>query len=373
VWSVVPDLATIRKLTKRFKLPRSSRVCWVDARGRPIAGETSQGTFLPPSRNRALIAEAMRWGEPAFCMEASGSLLAAVPLCLNQQPAGGVLLEIRGPDPDPLTARSTAEHIRVVLEKANWINAALLRERSRETCGERLRAEAIHAAKGRPLGVVRSLYWKLEPELFLAMRRGDRPEARRLLNEILVGIYSFGDTNMETIKGLLLDLVNTMTRTMIECGADPASSMGENFAELEGLLAAQSEEALSRWVSTTLERIIGLALEAPTDDRSLRLQLAINAIQSQCDQPLTRDNIARQIGMSPTHFSRCLKAATGDGFSAHLRRARLEHAAKALRQSDETILSVALDAGFQDAANFSRVFRQSFGCSPSAYRKKSTK
>jgi AraC-like DNA-binding protein len=49
---------------------------------------------------------------------------------------------------------------------------------------------------------------------------------------------------------------------------------------------------------------------------------------------------------------------------------RLAAAHKALvARPDATISSIAYDAGFNDIANFNRVFRQHFGCTPSDVRK----
>jgi AraC-like DNA-binding protein len=49
-------------------------------------------------------------------------------------------------------------------------------------------------------------------------------------------------------------------------------------------------------------------------------------------------------------------------------RTRLHRAAKQLRQSDEQVAVIALDAGFNDLATFNRRFRRLMGVTPSVYR-----
>ena len=51
---------------------------------------------------------------------------------------------------------------------------------------------AIPLLEHRPYDRIRELYLYLEPALMAAIRRGDHGEARRLINQVLVHIYSGG-------------------------------------------------------------------------------------------------------------------------------------------------------------------------------------
>lgn len=76
--------------------------------------------------------------------------------------------------------------------------------------------------------------------------------------------------------------------------------------------------------------------------------------------------LAEIAGASRFHFARLFKAHTGETLNHFVRRARLERAATVMRSRPErSLLDVALEAGFGSAADFSRVFRQHFGVTPS--------
>jgi AraC-like DNA-binding protein len=72
--------------------------------------------------------------------------------------------------------------------------------------------------------------------------------------------------------------------------------------------------------------------------------------------------------MSPYHFLHTFRRVTGITPHQFVLRTRLHRAAKQLRQSDEQVAVIALDAGFNDLATFNRRFRRLMGVTPSVYR-----
>ena len=61
---------------------------------------------------------------------------------------------------------------------------------------------------------------------------------------------------------------------------------------------------------------------------------------------------------------------TGQSFVSFLNEYRLNLAAKALRSTDDTGLSIAAQCGFENLSYFSRAFKKHFGMTPREYRKK---
>ena len=97
---------------------------------------------------------------------------------------------------------------------------------------------AIPLLEHRPYDRIRELYLLQEPMLLAAIRRGDRREARRIINHVLVHIYSAGQERSDLLKGLLLELVVMMSRAAVEAGAMQSEVLGLNFrclTELAGI------------------------------------------------------------------------------------------------------------------------------------------
>lgn len=362
-----------RLCARSMDLPKGANGLEVDADGVPV--KASQFRWLTPEF-RQMVMEADRWGEAYFYWLSNDSLACAWPIHHNQSVIGGWIVMLPDAEDDWAIGNDDLDsvecmvsRITAVLIEENLLNAARMREQQTAASRERMRAEAIHSLKDGPLEQIRDVYLKLEPELFMAMRRGHRNEARRLLNQVLMGIYSLGNQDLGRIKGYLLDLLTAMCRTMVDCGADPAETLGRNFNSLHELSGIHGEEDLSHWLADVLERMIDGMAHFQGEDPRLRIQLMLNYLREHCAEPLGRDEVAAKLGISPTHFSRTLKAYTGMTFSEQLSRIRMEKASTLLRQSKWGLLAVAAECGFTDQSYFTKVFKRHFGTTPAHYRK----
>jgi AraC family transcriptional regulator len=91
-------------------------------------------------------------------------------------------------------------------------------------------------------------------------------------------------------------------------------------------------------------------------------------IREHISEPLNRETLADVAGFSVPHFHRVFTAHAGESAISYVRRLRLERAARKLRMGAVDITEVALAAGYDTHAAFSKAFRQQFGLSPSEFR-----
>jgi len=92
-------------------------------------------------------------------------------------------------------------------------------------------------------------------------------------------------------------------------------------------------------------------------------------IHQNTNQVLDREELANMAGSSLPHFHRIFTAEVGENIAAYIRRVRLERAAQKLIHGATDLMQVAMDAGFQSHAAFSKAFKQHFGYTPSEFRK----
>ena len=91
-------------------------------------------------------------------------------------------------------------------------------------------------------------------------------------------------------------------------------------------------------------------------------------IHEHIGEPLDRETLAAVAGFSVPHFHRVFTAHVGESAIGYVRRLRLERAARKLRMGAVDITEVALAAGYDTHAAFSKAFKQQFGLSPSEFR-----
>lgn len=93
-------------------------------------------------------------------------------------------------------------------------------------------------------------------------------------------------------------------------------------------------------------------------------------IQRREDTGLTLRALATKLGYSPFHTTRKFREIAGISLRDYLRLRRLAFALIDLRDSEESILSIALNYGFSSHEAFSRAFKEAYGLSPSSYRER---
>lgn len=84
---------------------------------------------------------------------------------------------------------------------------------------------------------------------------------------------------------------------------------------------------------------------------------------------LSLDDLAAAVPMSPAHFSRAFKHATGMTPHAYLMRRRVEAARRLVATTPHGLGHVAERTGFADASHLARRFRRQLGVTPGEYRR----
>jgi len=227
---------------------------------------------------------------------------------------------------------------------------------------------AIPLLEHRPYDSIRELYLIEEPGLMAAIRGGDRREARRVINYLLVHIYSAGEERSDLLKGLLLELVVMISRAAVEAGAVQSEVLGLNFHCLTELAGINDDEDLAAWLRKTLENIFS-AIERQKDfTPPILVGKALAFMRENLHRDISRDETARHAGISPSHFSRLLKRRTGRSFTELLRQCRVALACELLRDTERPLAEIADRCGFCDQAYFTRVLRNVKGVTPKQFR-----
>lgn len=87
-------------------------------------------------------------------------------------------------------------------------------------------------------------------------------------------------------------------------------------------------------------------------------------------ESISMDDVAWHVGLSPRHFKRRFKSATGETPLSYLQQIRIEAAKKRLETTDDNINEITWQIGYEDISTFRRLFKKHTALSPKEYRER---
>ncbi len=98
------------------------------------------------------------------------------------------------------------------------------------------------------------------------------------------------------------------------------------------------------------------------------LRQVLDYINDSLDQDIKLADLAALLNLSQFHFSHLFKQSLGIAPYQYLLQQRIERAKQLLKQTDQSIMDIALMCGFNSHSHLSKQFRQFTGVTPTIYR-----
>lgn len=137
------------------------------------------------------------------------------------------------------------------------------------------------------------------------------------------------------------------------------------------LIAADQGDELARWVSdwfihrATSKGTVLLAAESRNRNSwSPALQMAVDAMATHLEDPLSETQLAVVSELSVRQLQRLFRNEVGESVMSYYRRIRAQRADELIRTSRMTLADIAARTGFSSASHLCRVYRREFGVPP---------
>jgi AraC-like DNA-binding protein len=166
--------------------------------------------------------------------------------------------------------------------------------------------------------------------------------------ELVSGLAAPGRTvvpirNLDRVVGLIDEALS-----MLEHGSSPSDLVGA---------------AGAAWMALTR-----IAIDRHRPEAGDPVERAIDYLRERLDRPVSVPELARLVGLSPSHLGARFRRVTGSGVLAHQTSLRMARARYLLDTTSASVAEIAREVGYADPLYFSRRFRQLHDASPTRYR-----
>ena len=100
------------------------------------------------------------------------------------------------------------------------------------------------------------------------------------------------------------------------------------------------------------------------------IEKAQDYMEAHLRETISMESLARQVGISPRHFIRRFRKATGESPLNYLQQMRIETAKNILETRNATIDEITQSIGYENSGTFRKLFKTYTGLSPREYRDK---
>lgn len=104
--------------------------------------------------------------------------------------------------------------------------------------------------------------------------------------------------------------------------------------------------------------------------REKRMRIMVEFIRKHFNEQLSICQIAEAANVSKSECYRCFSLLSEMAPSEYLNKIRLLHAAQLLSDTNQSIITICYQVGFNDTSYFAKMFKREYGISPRAYRNK---
>jgi AraC-like DNA-binding protein len=108
---------------------------------------------------------------------------------------------------------------------------------------------------------------------------------------------------------------------------------------------------------------------AMTDSVEDKINTAIGYLRENYAEDISRENLAATLDLHPDNFSRYFRLLTGKKYSEFLNDLRVEEAIRLLGRTDLSVITIAMNVGFNSLRTFNHAFMAATGKKPSDFRR----
>lgn len=149
-------------------------------------------------------------------------------------------------------------------------------------------------------------------------------------------------------------------------------SLQQNKEIHEFLMSMKRKGEYFDLIESLLRDVFAVVINKKLAKYKNEMAIALDYIELNLTEDVTLESVASYMNISPHYFSKIFKRDMEVNFIQYVTNRKIERAMKLLTMSNQSIINIAYELGFNEANYFSRVFKKNAGMTPYHYRKEYT-
>ena len=176
-----------------------------------------------------------------------------------------------------------------------------------------------------------------------------------------------GNLTPQVLRGFYQDFMQTLYQASPKTGVNPKKLFedAQAFALYKSAtLSLEDMRAFLTYVCSQYDR------SSDPVNAEYMVEQAVEYIEKNLEKELHRDEIADYVHISASYLSRIFRKKMGVSLKAYIIDKKMKMAQSMLRTTSLPINLIAVKVGYTNFSQFSQVYKDAFGCTPSMERKK---
>ncbi|HPQ46305.1 MAG TPA: response regulator [Clostridia bacterium] len=213
------------------------------------------------------------------------------------------------------------------------------------------------------------LILKVNEDRFInAIRNDNKLQIKELLDEVMNSVNQIVRYDIHQKERVIFLLAYYLTKMLFTLEIHSHRYYGNENDLYAAMNDMKGIDEIRTFIREFIEDAIHELEEAKQSNNSFLVSQAIKLIDSNPDGSATLVSVAERLQIHPNYLSKIFKQETNESFSEHLIKNKMNMAKRMLRTTNKKVYEIASDVGYRDVAHFTKVFKKSFGISPSEYR-----
>jgi AraC-like DNA-binding protein len=218
---------------------------------------------------------------------------------------------------------------------------------------------------------------QIEQQLINYMKIGEFEKAKRTFDDIIGHNFERGTVSVPFARCLMLNLVSTMIKTVIESGSLQGSFLIRSPKRIGRLTQCDTVQEMQREMTEFLRQVCDYMAGKRQSQLQFTRRQAIDELVDRVrafikeryrDLNLNISLIGRHFDMKPTYLSKLYKDHTGEGLLDYINKTRIEKAKLLIAGEGSNVSDAAGAVGFGDVNAFIRTFKKYEGITPGKFK-----